>query len=135
MPIKALKRIYGSAKLKKLPEKELHIRDAWGNNLGYKGTYLIPMLILGRKVMHDLVVLEHVQDYILVIDFICEHSLGYNSHSEKCFCKTPPRSASNVRLLKPTSFQQSLLYNQCSNAVNQINESTWIYLPATSHRT
>jgi hypothetical protein len=28
MPIKALKRIYGSAKLKKLPEKELHIRDA-----------------------------------------------------------------------------------------------------------
>ncbi len=29
-------RIFGPAKLRKLPEKELHIRDAGGNNLGYK---------------------------------------------------------------------------------------------------
>ena len=43
-----------------LPEKELHIRDAGGNDLGYKGTYLVLMKILGRKVMHNLVVLDHV---------------------------------------------------------------------------
>jgi hypothetical protein len=46
MPFKAFKRIYGPDKLKKLPKKELHIRDAGGNDLGYKGTFLLPMQIL-----------------------------------------------------------------------------------------
>ena len=85
MPFKAFKRIYGTAKCKKLPETNLHIRDAGGNDLGYKGTYLAPMQVLGRKVMHDLVVLENVQDTILGHNFIKQHHLSYNSLSEKCF--------------------------------------------------
>jgi hypothetical protein len=76
MPFKAFKRIYGADKLKRLPEKQLHIKDAGGNHLGYKGTYHVPMLILGRKVTHDLVVFENVQDNILDIDFIREHFLS-----------------------------------------------------------
>jgi hypothetical protein len=65
MPFKAFKRIYNIAKPIKLPERELHIRDAGGKDLGYKGTYLVLMQILYRKVMHDLVVLDQVQDHIL----------------------------------------------------------------------
>jgi hypothetical protein len=83
MPFKPFKRIYGSAKPKKLPEKKLHIRDTGGNDLGYKGTYLVPMQILGRKVMHDLVVLDHVQDHMLGNDFIKQRCLSYNSFSDK----------------------------------------------------
>ncbi len=48
MPFKAFKRIYGTSKLKKLPENGLKIKDAGGNDLGNKGTYLVPMQILGR---------------------------------------------------------------------------------------
>ncbi len=88
MPFKASKRIYGPAKLKKLPEKELHIRDTIGNVLGYKGTYLVPMQILSRKVMHDLVVLEHSQNNILGIDFIHEHILSNNSIRQMLLGKT-----------------------------------------------
>jgi hypothetical protein len=53
MPFKAFKRIYSPTKLKKLPEKDLHIKDAGGKDLGYKGTYLVLIQILGRKVMHS----------------------------------------------------------------------------------
>jgi hypothetical protein len=35
MPFESFKQIYGPAKLKKLPEKDLQIRDAGGNNLVY----------------------------------------------------------------------------------------------------
>jgi hypothetical protein len=70
MPYKASKRIYGPAKLEKLPEKGLHIKSIAGNDMGYKGTYLVPMQIPGRKVIHDLVVLDKEQDKILGIDFI-----------------------------------------------------------------
>jgi hypothetical protein len=38
MPFKAFKRIYGTSKLKKLPKNRLKIKDAGGNDLGYKGT-------------------------------------------------------------------------------------------------
>jgi hypothetical protein len=57
-------------KVKKLHEKSLKIKDAGGNDIGCKGTFLVPMQVLGRKVMHDLVVLENVKDQILGIDFI-----------------------------------------------------------------
>ncbi len=43
-----------------MPEAGLKIEDAGGNDLGYKGTFLVPMQILGRKIMHDLVILENV---------------------------------------------------------------------------
>jgi hypothetical protein len=85
MPFKAFKRIYGTSKIKKKPENDLKIKDAGGNDLGYKGTYLVPMQIL-----HDLVILEHVQDNILGIDFIKQHAMSYNSLSVKCFWETPP---------------------------------------------
>jgi hypothetical protein len=90
MPFKAFKRIYGTTKLKKKPEPDLKIKDAGGNDLGYKETYLVPMQILGRKIMHDLVILEHIQDHILGIDFIKQHAMSYNSLQEKCFWETPP---------------------------------------------
>jgi hypothetical protein len=70
MPFKAFKRIYGTSKLKMTPKNNLKIRDAGGNDLGYRGTYLVPMQILGRKIMHHLVILDNVQDYILGTDFI-----------------------------------------------------------------
>ncbi len=59
------------------------------NDLGYKGTYMVPMQILGRKIMHELVILEHVQDNILGIDFIKQHAMSYNSLNQKCFWETP----------------------------------------------
>ncbi len=90
MPFKAFKRIYGTTKLKRKPEPDLKIKDAGGNDLGYKGTYLVPMQILGRKIMHDLVILDHVQDYILGINFIKQHAMSYNSLKEKCFWETSP---------------------------------------------
>jgi hypothetical protein len=67
---RAFKRIYGPAKPKKLPEKALHIRGGGGNNLVYKGTLLVLMQILVKKVMHNLVVIENVHHNILGIDFI-----------------------------------------------------------------
>ena len=42
MPFKAFKRIYGSTNVKKV-NANLNIKDAGGNDLGYKGTYLLPM--------------------------------------------------------------------------------------------
>jgi hypothetical protein len=90
MPFKAFKRIHGIFKLRQKPEKDMKIKDAGGNDLGYKGTVLVPMQILGRKIMLHLVILEHVQDYILGIDFIKQHAMSYNSLSKKCFRETPP---------------------------------------------
>jgi hypothetical protein len=58
--------------------------------LGYKGTFLLPMQILSWKVMHNLVVLEHVQDNFLGIDFVRQDALSYNSLMDKCFRETPP---------------------------------------------
>jgi hypothetical protein len=37
--------------------KKLQIKDPRGNDLGYKGTYIVPMQITGRKLMHELEVL------------------------------------------------------------------------------
>jgi hypothetical protein len=90
MPFKAFKRIYGTTKLKKLPENSLKIKDAGSNDLGYKRTYLVPIQVLGRKVMHDLVVLENVRDQILGIGFIRQHMISFNALTEKCFWETPP---------------------------------------------
>jgi hypothetical protein len=70
---------------KRLLKKDLQIKDEGGSNLEYKGTYLVQMQILGRKVMHDLLVLETVQDKILRIDFIRQHALIYNALSDKNF--------------------------------------------------
>ncbi len=61
-----------------------------GNDLGYKGTFLVLMQLLGGKVMHDLIVLEHLQDNILGINFIRQHTLSYYSLTDKCFWETPP---------------------------------------------
>jgi hypothetical protein len=55
------------------------------------------MQILGRKIMHDLVILEHVQDHILGIDFIKQHAMSYNLLSEKCFWETPPIDSGTLR--------------------------------------
>jgi hypothetical protein len=97
MPFKAFKRIYGTTKLKRKPESDLKIKDAGGNDLGYKGTFLVTMQILGRKIMHDLVILEHVQDNILGMDFIKQHSMSYNLLIEKCFWETPPIDSGTLR--------------------------------------
>jgi hypothetical protein len=40
--------------------------------------------------MHDLVIFENVQDHILGIDFIKQHTMSYNALTEKCFWETPP---------------------------------------------
>ncbi len=79
MPFKAFKWIYGMANCKRLPGKDLHIKDAGVNNLGYQGTFQIPMQMFGRKVIHDMVVLENAHDTILVIDFIRQYALSYNA--------------------------------------------------------
>ncbi len=97
MPFKAFKRIYGTSKLKKVPEAGLRIKDAGSNDLGYKGTFLVPKQILGRKIMHDLVILENVQDHILGIDFIKQHTMSYNALTEKCFWETPPIDSGTLR--------------------------------------
>jgi hypothetical protein len=48
------------------------------------------MQILGRKVIHNLVILENMQDKILGKDFIIKHALSYNALSEKCFWEISP---------------------------------------------
>jgi hypothetical protein len=75
----------------------LKIKDAGGNDLVYKGTYLVPMQILGRKIMHDLVILDNVQDYILGIDLIKQHAMSYNALTEKSFWETPPIDSGQLR--------------------------------------
>jgi hypothetical protein len=57
----------------------------------------VPIQILGRKIMHDLVILEHVQDNILGIDLIKQHAMSYNSISEKCFWENPPIDSGTLR--------------------------------------
>ena len=94
MPFKAFMRIYGPESLKprprRLQENNLQIRDAGGNDLGYKGTYMVDMEIFGKQVQHDVIVLEHVQDYILGCDFIHKHNLGYDPSIRDFEWKTPP---------------------------------------------
>jgi hypothetical protein len=51
--------------LKDYPKKDLRTKDARGNHLGFKGTYLVFMQTLDRKGMHNLVVLKNVQDKIV----------------------------------------------------------------------
>jgi hypothetical protein len=58
MPFKIFKLIYSPAGLNTLLKKDLHIKDTGGNDLDYKSKYLVYMHILGRKVMHALVILE-----------------------------------------------------------------------------
>jgi hypothetical protein len=72
MSFKAFKWIYGTAHPKNLSLKNLLIKDA------------------GRKVMHNLVIIETMQDKILGINFIRQHTLNDNSLSNKCFWETPP---------------------------------------------
>jgi hypothetical protein len=55
------------------------------------------MQILGRKIMHDLVILKHVQDNILGIDFIKQHAMSYNFLNEKCFWETSPIDGGTLR--------------------------------------
>jgi hypothetical protein len=47
--------------------------------------------------MHDLVILENVQDHILGIDFIKQHTISYNALTEKCFWETPPIDSGTLR--------------------------------------
>ena len=79
MPFKVFKRIYGSTNAKKMDAK-LNIRDAGGNDLGYKGTYLLPMQHMGKRIMHDIVVLENLQDNIIGINCINKHFLQYSAY-------------------------------------------------------
>jgi hypothetical protein len=58
---------------------------------------MVLMQILGRKIMHDLVILEYVQDNILGIDIIKQHAKSYNLLSEKYFWETPPMDSGMLR--------------------------------------
>ena len=89
MPFNAFKRIHGTAQPKKINAK-LNIRDAGGNDLGYQGTYLLPMQLIGKKIMPDIVVLENLQDNIIGIDCINKHFLGYSAYKQSPVWETPP---------------------------------------------
>ena len=54
MPFNAFKRIHWPEFLKKTKQihENLNIKDAGGNDLGYKGTFLVEMEIFGRQVEH-----------------------------------------------------------------------------------
>ena len=54
MPFNAFKRIHGPESLKKTKQihENLNIKDAGGNDLGCKGTFLVEMEIFGRQVEH-----------------------------------------------------------------------------------
>ena len=67
MSFKAFKRIYGTTNAKKIDAK-LDIRDAGGNDFGSQGTYLLPMQLMVKRIVHDIVVLENLQDNIIGID-------------------------------------------------------------------
>jgi hypothetical protein len=62
------------------------------------------MQILSRKVMHYLVVIEHVQDNILGIVYIRKHSLSYNSFLDKCFCEIHPFDSGQLKAAERTHF-------------------------------
>ena len=56
MPFKAFKRIYGLTIVKKV-SVDLNILDADGNDRGYKGAYLLPRQLMGKRIMDDIVIL------------------------------------------------------------------------------
>jgi hypothetical protein len=47
MPFKAFKRNKSTSKPKEMQRDVFHISDAGGNDLGYKGMYLVLMQVLG----------------------------------------------------------------------------------------
>ena len=96
MPFKAFKRIYGSTNVKKI-NANLNIRDAGGNDLGYKGTYLLPIQLMGKRIMHDMVILENLQDNIIGIDCIHKHFLGYSSVRQSPIWETPPIDSGTLK--------------------------------------
>ena len=96
MPFKAFKQMYGTTHPKKIDVK-LNIRDAGGNELGYQGTYLLPMQLMGKKIMHDIVVLEHLPDNIISIDCINKHFLGYSAYKQSPVWKTPPIDSGKLK--------------------------------------
>ena len=59
MPFKAFKRIYGSTKPKEI-DAQLNTRDAGGNDLGHQGTYLLLVQLMGKWIMHYIIVLENL---------------------------------------------------------------------------
>jgi hypothetical protein len=49
MPFKTFEKFYCPAKLKNYQRKIYTSRMMGGNHLGYKGTYLVPIQILGKS--------------------------------------------------------------------------------------
>ena len=96
MSFKALKRIYNTTQPKKIDAK-LNIRDAGSNDLGYQGTYLLPMQLMGKKIMHYIVVLEHLQDNIIGIDCINKHFLSYSAYKQSPVWETPPYDSGKLK--------------------------------------
>ena len=140
MPFKAFKRIYGpdSLKHKKQIHENLNIKDAGGNDLGYKGTFMVEMEIFGRQVEHDLVVLEHVQDYILGSDFIHKHLLAYNPSSRDFEWKLPPTNTGTLKAaehMKISALSSKIIKLKCydSKQVRMGHNEEMVCLIDTGH--
>ena len=62
--------------------KETKFTDAGGNDLGYVGTFLMDMKIMGKQVQHEVVVLNRLTDSILGIEFMNKHFLSYDAYTK-----------------------------------------------------
>ena len=140
MPFKAFKRIYGpdSLKHKKQIHENLNIKDAGGNDLGYKGTFMVEMEIFGRQVEHGLVVLEHVQDYILGSDFIHKHLLAYNPSSRDFEWKLPPTNTGTLKAaehMKISALSSKIIKLKCydSKQIRMGHNEEMVCLIDTGH--
>ena len=69
--------------------------NAGGINLGYQGTYLLPMQLMGKRIMHNIV--ENLQDNIFGIGCTNKHFLGYSAYKQSLVWETPPISSGKLK--------------------------------------
>jgi hypothetical protein len=84
------------------------------------------MQLFDRKVMHNLVVLEHVQDIILGINFIHQHALNSNLLMDKCYWETPPISSGQLKEAERTHIDALCSRKIKLKCLNEENKSIGI---------
>ena len=70
MPEKVFRKIFPADKRppKVIMSKETKFTDAGGNDLGYVGTFLMDMKIMGKQIQHEVVVLNKLTDSSLELN-------------------------------------------------------------------
>ena len=79
------------------------------------------MQLMGKRIKHDIVVLEHLQDNIIKIDCINKHFLGYSEYKQSPVWETPPIDSGKPQHVRE-SILGCLIFKNCQN---QMQERIW----------